>query len=101
MTILGVVAAGALLGVVLAELSHYLAMRGVVASCRAGRSAQGRTSEAVIVPDQLQPASAGRVRAAQGGHLGVRDLVARAASRHRSGLSWLSWHVRCLTAGAG
>jgi hypothetical protein len=87
MTILGVVAAGALLGVVLAELSHYLAMRGVVASCRAGRSAQGRTSEAVIVLDQLQPASG------------------RAVHRHQDRLRSLprtqSWHVRCLTAGAG
>jgi hypothetical protein len=49
MRVLGVVAAGALVGVVAAELPHYLAMRGVVASSPAGRSAQGRTSEAVIV----------------------------------------------------
>jgi hypothetical protein len=49
MVVLGVVAAGALLGVVVVELSHYLAMGGVVASSRAGHSARGRTSEAVIV----------------------------------------------------
>jgi hypothetical protein len=41
MIIVGVVATGALLGVVVVELSHYLAMRGVAASFRAGRSAQG------------------------------------------------------------
>jgi uncharacterized SAM-binding protein YcdF (DUF218 family) len=49
MLILGVVAAGALLGVVVVELSHYLAMRGVKASFRPGCDAQGRTNEAVIV----------------------------------------------------
>ena len=64
MIILGVVAAGALLGVVVAELSHYLAMRGVVASCRAGRSAQGRISEAVIVLG-FPPRRDGRTNAAQ------------------------------------
>jgi uncharacterized SAM-binding protein YcdF (DUF218 family) len=47
--ILGLAAAGALLGVVIVELPHYLAMRGVVASLRAGRGAQGRASETVIV----------------------------------------------------
>jgi hypothetical protein len=76
MTILGVVAAGALLGVVLAELSHYLAMRGVVASCLAGRSAQGRTSEAVIVLDQLQPASGRAVHRHQARRRGTA-LVSR------------------------
>jgi hypothetical protein len=114
MTILGVVAAGALLGVVLAELSHYLAMRGVVASCRAGRSAQGRTSEAVIVLG-FPPRRDGRTNAVHRWRcriaVGTTSATAclwpsssppsSAASRHRSGLSWLSWHVRCLTAGAG
>ena len=60
----GVVAAGALLGVVVTELSHYLAMRSVMASYRAGRSAQGTTSEAVIVPG-FPPRRDGRTNAVQ------------------------------------
>jgi hypothetical protein len=49
MVILGVVAAGAVLGVVVVELSHYLAMRGMSASFPGGRPAPGEASEAVIV----------------------------------------------------
>ncbi len=64
MIILGVVAAGALLGIVVVELAHYLAMRGVVASFRAGRSARGRTSEAVIVLG-FPPRRDGRTNAVQ------------------------------------
>lgn len=64
MIILGVVAAGALLGVVVVELAHYLAMRGVVASFRVGRSAQGRTSEAVVVLG-FPPRRDGRANAVQ------------------------------------
>lgn len=64
MIILGVVAAGALLGVVVVELSHYLAMRGVVASSRPGGSAQGRASEAVIVLG-FPPRRDGRTNAVQ------------------------------------
>jgi hypothetical protein len=64
MIILGVVAAGALPGVVVVELSHYLAMGGVVASSRAGRGAQGRTSEAVIVLG-FPPRRDGRTNAVQ------------------------------------
>lgn len=44
-----VVAAAVLLGIMVVELSHYLGMRGVVASLRVGPSAHGSTSEAVIV----------------------------------------------------
>jgi uncharacterized SAM-binding protein YcdF (DUF218 family) len=64
MLILGVVAAGALLGVVVVELSHYLAMRGLVASSRAGHSARERTSEAVIVLG-FPPRRHGRTNAVQ------------------------------------
>ena len=64
MVVLGVVAAGALLGVVVVELSHYLAMGGVVASSRAGHSARGRTSEAVIVLG-FPPRRDGRTNAVQ------------------------------------
>jgi hypothetical protein len=49
MIIVSLVAAGVLLSAVAVELFHYLAMRSVAASLRAGRSARGRTSEAVIV----------------------------------------------------
>lgn len=49
MVILGLAAVGALLGLVTVELPYYLAMRGVVASLGAGRSAQVRASEAVVV----------------------------------------------------
>jgi len=62
--ILGVVAAGALLGIVIIDLAHYLAMRGVAASLRAGRSTQGRTSEAVIVLG-FPPRRDGRASAVQ------------------------------------
>jgi uncharacterized SAM-binding protein YcdF (DUF218 family) len=62
--VVGVVAAGALLGVVIIELPHYLAMRGVVASLGAGRGAQGRTSEAVIVLG-FPPRRDGRTNAVQ------------------------------------
>lgn len=64
MVIVGVVAAWILLGVVIVELPFYLAMRGVVASLRAGRSAQGRTSEAVIVLG-FPPRRDGRTNAVQ------------------------------------
>jgi hypothetical protein len=67
MIILGVVAAGALVGVVVVELSHYLALGGVVASSMAGRSAQGRTSEAVIVLGFRRAVTAGRMRSSGGG----------------------------------
>jgi vancomycin permeability regulator SanA len=49
MVILGVVAAGAVLGVVVVELSHYLAMRAMAASFPGGRPDRGEASEAVIV----------------------------------------------------
>jgi DUF218 domain len=62
--ILGVVAAGALLGVVVVEVSHYLAMRGVVASSHPDGSARGRTSEAVIVLG-FPPRRDGRTNAVQ------------------------------------
>lgn len=76
MIVLGVFAAGAVLGVVVAELSHYLAMRGVVASFRAGRSVQGRTSEAVIVLG-FPPRRDGRTTAVQRWRcrIAVRSLV--------------------------
>jgi len=64
MIVLGVVAAVALLGVVLVELAHYVAMRGVTASFRPGRGAQGRTSEAVIVLG-FPPRRDGRANAVQ------------------------------------
>lgn len=64
MIILGLVAVGALLGVVVVELAHYLAMRGMVASFRVGRSAQERTSEAVIVLG-FPPRHDGRTNAVQ------------------------------------
>jgi hypothetical protein len=49
MIIAGIVAAGVVLGIMVVELSHYLAMRGVVASLRVEPSAHRSTSEAVIV----------------------------------------------------
>jgi hypothetical protein len=49
MIIAGVVAAGVLLGVVVVELAHYLAMRRVLASLPVEPGAHGSTSEAVIV----------------------------------------------------
>ena len=64
MVILGVVAAGVVLGVAVVELSHYLAMRGVVASLRPGCGGPGRTSEAVIVLG-YPPRRDGRAHAVQ------------------------------------
>jgi uncharacterized SAM-binding protein YcdF (DUF218 family) len=64
MIVLGVVAAGVLLGVVVVELSHYLTMRGVMASLPAADSARGRSSEAVIVLG-FPPRRDGRTNAVQ------------------------------------
>jgi uncharacterized SAM-binding protein YcdF (DUF218 family) len=64
MILLGVVAAAAVLGVVVVELSHCLATRGTAASLRAGRGAQGEASEAVIVLG-FPPRRDGRTNAVQ------------------------------------
>lgn len=49
MLILGVVVALVVLGVVVVELSHYLAARAIAASVPGNRSASGKPTEAVIV----------------------------------------------------
>jgi uncharacterized SAM-binding protein YcdF (DUF218 family) len=64
MIIVGVVAAGLLLGIVVVEYSHCLAMRRIAASLRAGSSARGSGSEAVIVLG-FPPRRDGRTSAVQ------------------------------------
>lgn len=63
MIILGVIAAAAVLGVVVVELAHYLAMRGTAASFLVDRSTTG-PSEAVIVLG-FPPRRDGRTNAVQ------------------------------------
>jgi uncharacterized SAM-binding protein YcdF (DUF218 family) len=64
MTIVGIAAAGVLLGIVVIELAHYLTMRRIVASLRRGSSVHERSSEAVIVLG-FPPRRNGRTNAVQ------------------------------------
>jgi uncharacterized SAM-binding protein YcdF (DUF218 family) len=64
MVILGVVVAGAVLVVVVVELSHYMAMRAMAASFLASTGARGKASEAIIVLG-FPPRHDGRANAVQ------------------------------------
>jgi uncharacterized SAM-binding protein YcdF (DUF218 family) len=105
MIFLGVVAAAAVLGVVVVELSHYLATRGTAASLRAGRSAQGEASEAVIVLG-FPPRRDGRTNAVQRwrcriavrsldpGRSSVLIMTGAATRGHRSEAEVMAGYVR-------